>query len=164
MERHAALLPTSYKLQQPLCSLAEGRYLRSDHGGCAAAHDAMVQMIDTLWFVCTSTRPKSPTAARIGKHPGQSQSQRPDLFQPIPLQGPRSCRAVLQQDKAVPSRRHPLRQARGELLRHRQARLHQAMAQVLWGHGPISARGFLTFKLPEEKKAPAVDGGGLCAD
>jgi hypothetical protein len=68
---------------------------------------------------------------RVGEYPAQVQSQRPDLLQPLLLPRPQPGRAVLQQDQAVPSRRDPIRQARRQLSRFRQARLHPPMAAPL---------------------------------
>ena len=58
----------------------------------AAAHDAAVQMIDTSVVrvhphgACIAgTRQQS---GRVGKHPAETQSQGPDLLQPLSLPGP----------------------------------------------------------------------------
>ena len=68
---------------------------------------------------------------RLGEHPAEAQSQRPDLLQPLSLPRPQSGRAVLQQDQAMPACRDPIRQARRQLSRLHQARLHPPMAARL---------------------------------
>ena len=67
----------------------------------------------------------------VGEHPTQVQSQGPDLLQPLSLPRPQPGGAVLQQDQAVSARRDPIRQARRQLPRFRQARLHPPMAARL---------------------------------
>jgi hypothetical protein len=64
----------------------------------------------------------------VGEHPTQAQSQGPDLLQPLSLPRPQPGGAVLQQDQAVSAGRDPIRQARRQLPRLRQARLHPPMA------------------------------------
>ena len=66
-----------------------------------------------------------------GRTSAQTQSQRPNLLQPLPLPRPQPGRPVLQQDQAVPARRDPIRQARCQLSRLRQARLYPFMAARL---------------------------------
>jgi transposase len=63
--------------------------------------------------------------------PPKTQSQVPDLLQPLPLQGSQSGRAILQQDQTLSPRGYPVRQTRYQLSRLRQARLHPSMAARL---------------------------------
>ncbi len=53
---------------------------------------------------------------RPRRHPAQVQSEGPDLLLEAPLQGAQPQRGLLQQDRAVPLHRNPLRQDRRELL------------------------------------------------
>ena len=67
----------------------------------------------------------------LGQYPAEAEPQGADLLQSISLPSAQPRRAVLQQDQAMSARRHPIRQARRQLPRLRQARIHPAMAARL---------------------------------
>ena len=67
----------------------------------------------------------------LGQYPAEAKSQGADLLQSLSLPSAQPRRTVLQQDQAVSARRHPIRQARRQLSRLHQARIHPTMAARL---------------------------------
>jgi hypothetical protein len=64
----------------------------------------------------------------LGQYSAKTQSQRPDLLQPVSVSRAQLDRTVLQQDQAMSACRDPIRQNRGQLSGIHQARINPHLA------------------------------------